>query len=352
MPETAPERQSWSNQMEYLLSAIGFAVGLGNMWRFNHVCYKYGGGLFLMAYIILSLVIGVPLYLLESGIGQFSSTSVPKSFNFSPVFYGLGFGVASFSIIVAVSYNVCLSWILFYVFKSADALFTGSELPWKRCGDMENCVESTQMVDSSGEVMSKDCTQSVTELFYKRTVLGMTNEPSCSDSDVMGSENYNSINILDVGVPHYPILICLVLCWVWIGFSVYNGVKTSGKIMYVMTLLPYVCLIILLAKGLTLPGAIDGIWYFLNPKESEYSFYSYQVWAEAVAQLFFSCSIGMGGVITLSSFNSFRHNLVKDAVVIVFADSFTSILGGFVIFSYLGNMSHVLGVEIGKVVTR
>ena len=136
MPETAPERQSWSNQMEYLLSAIGFAVGLGNMWRFNHVCYKYGGGLFLMAYIILSLVIGVPLYLLESGIGQFSSTSVPKSFNFSPIFYGLGFGVASFSIIVAVSYNVCLSWILFYVFKSAQALVTGSELPWKRCGDM------------------------------------------------------------------------------------------------------------------------------------------------------------------------------------------------------------------------
>ena len=76
-----------------------------------------------------------------------------------------------------------------------------------------------------------------------------------------------------------------------------------------------------------------------------------EVWYEATGQIFYSTSLAMGGVITLTSFNGFRNNLVKDAVTVVLADAGTSIYGGFVIFAFLGYMAEITGKDLADVVT-
>ena len=107
-------------------------------------------------------------------------------------------------------------------------------------------------------------------------------------------------------------------------------------------------LITLLVKGLTLPGAVDGILFYITPEWEQ--LLNVKVWYAAVTQSFFSLSTGFGALITYASYNDFRHNSYRDALIISFTDTFTSLLAGFVIFSILGSLAHELGVPVSDVV--
>jgi SNF family Na+-dependent transporter len=76
-----PERQSWGNKVEFLLSMVGYAVGLGNIWRFPYLCYKNGGGAFLIPYIICLFLCGLPIFFFEVALGQFCSQGPIKVTN-------------------------------------------------------------------------------------------------------------------------------------------------------------------------------------------------------------------------------------------------------------------------------
>ena len=107
-------------------------------------------------------------------------------------------------------------------------------------------------------------------------------------------------------------------------------------------------LITLLVKGLTLPGALEGILFYITPEWGQ--LLNVKVWYAAVTQSFFSLSTGFGALITYASYNDFRHNSYRDALIISFTDTFTSLLAGFVIFSILGSLAHELGVPVSQVV--
>ena len=111
---------------------------------------------------------------------------------------------------------------------------------------------------------------------------------------------------------------------------------------------PYIVLITLLVKGLTLPGALEGILFYITPEWSQ--LLNVKVWYAAVTQSFFSLSTGFGALITYASYNDFKHNSYRDALIISFTDTFTSLLAGFVIFSILGSLAHELGVPVSDVV--
>lgn len=83
------ERPKWDNQIEFLMSCIATSVGLGNVWRFPFVTYENGGGAFLIPYIIVLLVIGKPMYYLETVLGQFSSGNCIKIWALSPAMKGM-----------------------------------------------------------------------------------------------------------------------------------------------------------------------------------------------------------------------------------------------------------------------
>ena len=120
------------------------------------------------------------------------------------------------------------------------------------------------------------------------------------------------------------------------------------KVAYVTAIFPYLVLITLLVKGLTLDGALQGILFYIKPQWDK--ILDLNVWYAAVTQSFFSLSTGFGALITYSSYNDFRHNSYRDAWIISFADTFTSLLAGFVIFSILGSLAHELGVDVKDVV--
>ena len=145
-----------------------------------------------------------------------------------------------------------------------------------------------------------------------------------------------------IGMPDLELTACLAACWVLLFFTLWKGVASSGKVAYFTAIFPYVILITLLVRGLTLDGAIEGIMFYITPKWSE--LLNPKVWYAAVTQSFFSLATGFGALTTYSSYNDFRHNSYRDALIISVADTLTSLLAGFVIFSILGNLAFELGV--------
>lgn len=123
-----PQRGTWSNQCEFFLSCLGFAVGLGNVWRFPYLCYQDGGGAFLIPFMLMFIFCGLPLLFLELTIGQYASEGPITIWKISPVFKGLGIGMVMVSLYLAAYYNVVTGWAFYYLFVSLRAV-----LPWSCC---------------------------------------------------------------------------------------------------------------------------------------------------------------------------------------------------------------------------
>ena len=122
----APARQRWNSPFEFFITCVGYAVGLGNFWRFPYLCYKHGGGAFLVPYSIVLVVIGMPLFLLELGVGQkFQVGPLQVWRKIHPSLAGIGLTGALVTFFVALYYNVIVAWALWYLFHSF-----AYPLPW------------------------------------------------------------------------------------------------------------------------------------------------------------------------------------------------------------------------------
>lgn len=87
------KRGSWANKTEFILSCMGYAIGIGNVWRFPYLCYRNGGGAFLVPYLLMLWLCGIPLFFMETTLGQFGSTGCITIFKISPLFKGTTFDV-------------------------------------------------------------------------------------------------------------------------------------------------------------------------------------------------------------------------------------------------------------------
>uniref|UniRef100_A0A3Q4C0P8 Uncharacterized protein n=1 Tax=Mola mola TaxID=94237 RepID=A0A3Q4C0P8_MOLML len=156
-----------------------------------------------------------------------------------------------------------------------------------------------------------------------------------------------SSGIEDIGQLRWDLVLCLLLAWILCYFCVWNGIKSTGKVVYVTATFPYVMLVVLLVRGLTLPGASDGVKYYLYPDPSRLA--DPQVWMDAGSQIFFSYGVCTGVLMSLGSYNTYNNNSYKDSIALCLLNSLTSFVAGFAIFSVLGFMAKEQGVDISMV---
>ncbi|XP_071477252.1 sodium- and chloride-dependent neutral and basic amino acid transporter B(0+)-like [Diadema antillarum] len=361
------ERGNWGNKLDFILSCVGYAVGLGNVWRFPYLAYENGGGAFLIPYVVMLTFAGLPLFFMEVSFGQYCSQGPITCWRAIPMLRGVGYGMVLTSAYVGIYYNVIIMYTIYYMFAS----FT-SKLPWTSCTSSWNtdycstlytdCIEDEvpSIIISNGSCVPIANLTSDEQTAYNVTRNGTGWDTSnyvdpLADQRKRPSEEYWTNQVLreadsmnETGSIGWQLALCLLLAWIIVFLCLIKGIKSSGKVVYFTATFPYVVLLILLIRGVTLPGYYEGILFFIVPDWSRLS--NPQVWLDAAVQIFFSLSAAWGGLITLSSYNKFHNNCYFDAVLVATLNCLTSIFAGFVIFSIVGFMAHTLDQPVNEVV--
>lgn len=291
-------REQWTGQLGFILSAIGSAVGLGNIWRFPGVAYENGGGAFLIPYLIALVTAGIPILFLDYAIGHRFRGSAPTAFRrlggkAGKWLESLGWFQVWICIIIAVYYAAVVAWAASYFTFSFD-------LRW---GD-----------DPGGFFISE---------FLQ------TSEPGFSSQFVPA------------------VLIPLVLVWVAVlavlGSGIAKGVQRANIIFLPLLVVAF---LILVVRALFLDGAMTGLNAFFTPDFTALG--DPNVWIAAYSQIFFSLSIAFGIMITYSSYRSRKANVTAPALVVAFANSSFEIIAGIGVFATLGYFAFQQGVGIDE----
>lgn len=274
------------------MAAIGSAVGLGNVWRFPYITYANGGGAFLIPYFVALFTAGIPLLILEFSVGHWSRQGAPGSFKkIGRKWEWFGWWSSLIPFIIVTYYIVVMAWCFSYLIYSLD-------LRWGFHA----------------------------ESFFLTNFLGTTTSP------------------VDIGGIRIPILLSLLVMWLLVFIILYKGVGRVGKVVMITVPLPWILLAILTVRGVTLPGAIEGISYYLTPNFSKLT--DLNVWLAAYAQVFFSVGIAQGIMITYASHLHKKSDISNNAFIIALADSGTSFLAGLAVFSVIGYLAMTQGVGI------
>uniref|UniRef100_A0A1B6MBJ9 Transporter n=1 Tax=Graphocephala atropunctata TaxID=36148 RepID=A0A1B6MBJ9_9HEMI len=342
-------RETWSGKVDFLLSVIGFAVDLANVWRFPYLCYKNGGGAFLVPYCIMLFVGGIPLFYMELALGQFHRKGAITCWGrIVPLLKGIGYSVVLIAFYVDFYYNVIIAWALRFFFAS----FTNM-LPWTSCDNewnTPNCRPLEVLLWSNEDASGLNFTssqQNVSNVTMEKTEYTSASSEYFSRAIL---ELHHSQGIHDLGNIKWDMALCLFIVYVICYFSLWKGISTSGKVVWFTALFPYAVLLILLIRGITLPGSAEGIRYYLSPNFSLIT--KAEVWVDAATQVFFSLGPGFGVLLAYASYNEYHNNVYQDALLTSVINSCTSFVAGFVIFAVLGYMAHVSRQPIAEVATE
>jgi len=338
------DRGYWGSKAEFILSCIGYSVGIGNVWRFPYLAYQNGGAAFLIPYFILLLLVGKPMYYMETALGQFARLSPLQVWRCAPIATGVGVGMIVVSLIVAIYYNVIMAYSIIYL----GASFRGitEDLPWSYCGSWwgadENCITRDNVTEDQKLTLAlprcnlyktDNCSalQSSAEQFWEKFVL---------EINPTGLQTFG-----DLGTWNYYLPLALALSWMVVFLCLMKGVRSSGKVVYFTATFPYMVLIALLVRGVTLPGAVKGLKFLFVPTWSK--LLEPLVWRKAAEQMFFSLGVSWGGLIVFGSYNRFHNKIHIDAAIVSSLDFITSIISSCVVFSILGYMAdqNNLGIE-------
>jgi len=300
--DNSDQRAKWGSQMEYYLCTIGYAVGFGSLWRFPYLVYANGGGAFLFPYLVCFFIMGVPIFYLESALGQMFQEGIAKCFEkIRKAFRGIGVAPVIMCYFIATFYNLFLAYGFIFLWDSFSY-----PLPWK----VENPI--------NGKLWD--------EKYFYNEVLEITD------------------NMLNIGGFNSKVIIGSIVSFIFVYICIIKGIKTSGKVAYVTALAPYVLLFILLLRGLFLDGAIEGIGYLFTVDWSKV--WTTEIWFKAASQVLFQLSVGFGTLIAFSSYKHQSEPILHSAIVLPTANVLTGFLCAFTVFTYMGHMAWVGGVEI------
>uniref|UniRef100_H2ZAG7 Transporter n=1 Tax=Ciona savignyi TaxID=51511 RepID=H2ZAG7_CIOSA len=367
-------RVTWGKPIEFIFSLLGYMVGLGNLWRFSYLCFKNGGGAFLVPYLLSVAVFGLPMYIFEIAIGQFTQQGKLNAWDRIPIMKGYGYACIVMTMMSIVPYMLVMAWGVIYLYHS----FTSNDLPWTVCDNQWNtqsCISYKQWLPGNNSTILNDSSlvQNYSDTYY---VLRLPNE----QDSIYGGFNW-------------PMLICLVLSYLSIVAITIKGIKSSGKVSRYGDFIDSASLVWRLCARLFLSSniAASHARYSLTPAEYKVRAVSLaacgciaefvitaacaittscgivklpnfnilcilfvtnpnpQVWIEAASQVLYTYAIGFASLTTFSSYNNFNNNFYRQALILVPVGAFTSLLMGLMTFSYLGHMASVLGVNVDKI---
>ncbi|KAM9602264.1 sodium-dependent proline transporter-like isoform 4-T4 [Morphnus guianensis] len=356
IPAPSSCRETWTGKYKFLLSCLGYCVGLGSIWRFSYLCYRNGGGVFLIPYFIMLLVMGLPLFLMELSLGQYGAAGPITVWKCCPLLKGIGIAMLIVSSLVSFYYNVIIAWAFYYLGSSFQ-----SPLPWS-CDAPRNAY----LCQNASGIVSW---VSASEVFWNEQVLGVM----------------HSSGLGDPGAVQWPLALCLLAAWILVFFCTQKGIHNSGKMVYFTATFPYLAILTLIIWGATLDGSLDGVRFYLSsdwsrlqsaqvtpqrgwgfpdgsdpPSWGRWGRLGWgvlqpprtiipQVWSDAASQICYSLGIGFGGLVSMASYNEFHSNVIRNALVLAIGSCCTSCFAGFAIFSVLGHMAWRKQVPVGSV---
>ena len=277
-------RSSFTGKIGFVLAAAGSAVGLGNIWRFPYLAAKYGGGIFLLVYIVLSVTFGFALMVAEIAIGRKTQLSAISAYgSLDKRFSFVGVLGALVPVIILPYYSVIGGWVMKYMVGFAAG-------------------HTSQMAEDS----------------YFGNYLGLTWEP----------------------VLWFLLFIGITAVVVMLGVE--KGVEKVSKVM--MPILIGLILVIVIYTLVTMDGAWDGVVYYLKP---DFSKFSMMTVVAAMGQLFYSTSLAMGIMITFGSYIKKDISIEKSVKQIEIFDTGVAFLAGLMIipavFAFSGGNEEALG---------
>ncbi len=277
-------RQSWSNRLTYVLTVAGATVGFGATWRFPYLVGENGGGAYVFLFCIAMIVIGIPMILVENVIGRrmqansidaFSGEANGKTIN--PLWQILGYMGLLGSFGIMAYYTVLGGWVINFI----QNLILGN-------------LDLSSPVDGS-----------LTKQFFEDNI---TNAP-------------------------IAILICSAIFaainYIILSKGVMDGLERA--VQFLMPIL-FIFLIIMVVRNVTLPGAMEGITFYLVP---DFSKITADLFIYVLGQVFFALSLGFGVLITLSSYLDKKENLVQTATITAVLNTLIAVAAGFMIFPSL-----------------
>lgn len=277
------KRSSFSNTLGFVLAAAGSAVGLGNLWRFPYLAAKYGGGIFILVYLLLAVTLGFTLMITEIAIGRKTGLSAINAFQkLDKRWEIIGYLACAASFIITPYYCVIGGWVVKYLI--------------------------TFLTGNVGAAAKEE--------YYNGFITGTT-EP----------------------ILWFAVFVLLTAVVVMIGVE--KGIERASCVL--MPILIALTVAIAL-YCVTRPGAMDGVKYYLLP---DFSRFSATTVLAAMGQLFYSMSLAMGTMITYGSYMKKEDNLEKSVRQIELFDTALAILAGFMIvpsvFVFSGGNEEALG---------
>jgi len=296
-----PEGREVLRTREYAFTLVGYAIGIGNLWRFPYIISQNGGTAALVAYIICAVLVSVPLFLYEMILGQYTKLStIPTYAAIRPRWLSFGFAQAAMLFAVQSYFSMIIAYTLPYIVASCQ-----DPLPW--------------MDDS--------------ERYWKVTVLNGYPSEELKTSGLGAIQPKLALSLF---------IVCSITY-----FSIAFGKHVLAQVTYVTVIMPVVLVIIFVIRTAFLEGAGDGIRFYIGKFEGK-QLLDGKVWATALSQILFSLSPGFGTAITFSSYAKPNADVFKICMIVAVSNSVFSIVGGFGIFAMVGNMAAVAGVPVAE----
>eukprot|EP00916_Digyalum_oweni_P022701 GHVL01037584.1.p1 GENE.GHVL01037584.1~~GHVL01037584.1.p1 ORF type:complete len:629 (+),score=50.56 GHVL01037584.1:54-1940(+) len=303
------ERERWSSRVSFIIASVGAACGIGNLWRFPSLAYAHGGGTFFIPYLLSLFIIGVPMMMLEFGLGQlFQGGHVVAFAGLSRRSRGVGVASLYGAGMVMVYYSVIIAWCVLFFVRSFE-----NPLPWSALGN--NNAWS----------------------FFQDILAKVKSEEAIIENP--NPESFNGFTFLAV-----------LVTWLFVMASIFKGAAVTGKIAYFTMCLPFIFLLVLIIRGAQLEGANVGIRNYIGLWDLS-ALSGTAIWTDAVSQTFFSTSVALGILVAYASYNSKNANVAMDAILVIVFDSLTSLVAGFTVFALLGHVSVVNNIPFNDIST-